>query len=119
MAFTGNKNASNNYCLEKQINFSTFDYNLFPSKHIHNNSVFCDSPGINPTYTSNNELSYNGVDIESTLFGINSSNLIQQKKSTIPSLKRKKNINFFERPRIFLPEPLVIEKCHRPSIFRK
>ena len=56
----------------------------------------------------------NSVDIESALFGINSTNLVEKKEPVVPQLKNLPEVKFFERMAVFMPEPLVVEKYARP-----
>ena len=61
-------------------------------------------------------LSNNTTDIESQLFGIGSTNLAEIKSKTInPSINTLKKCQFFNLPKVFIPQPLVIEKDQRPS----
>jgi len=78
--------------------------------------------GINVGHMPNNTLSYNATDVESGLFGLsndfvpdnnpNNSNIIPISVQS----KHLKDLAFFERPQVFLPEPLVIENNQRPKI---
>jgi hypothetical protein len=54
------------------------------------------------------------VDIESALFGINSTNLVDPQAPVVPQLKQLPEVKFFERMAFFMPEPLVVEKASRP-----
>ncbi len=70
--------------------------------------------GINVGHMPNTILSENAVDVESRLYGINSSNLVTpQGDLTVKSIKLP-TMKFFDRPELFLPQPLAIENNQRP-----
>ena len=70
--------------------------------------------GITPGRMARNTLSNNPIDIESGLFGINSTNLVNPQKPITPDLKRIPTSVFFDRLPINMPNPLVIEHNQRP-----
>jgi hypothetical protein len=70
--------------------------------------------GIMPNRMPRHTLSHNPIDIESALFGINSTNLVQPQKPIKPDLKRIPTSVFFDRLTVFMPKPLVIENDQRP-----
>lgn len=115
MASTRNRNMKNEYCLysrqnENISNNRTFKYRTYA----YTNALPC--AGINVGQMPNSVLARNAVDIESNLFGVNSTNLVTPEKTLIPEINTLQNIAFFERPEVFLPDPLVIEKNQRPDI---
>jgi hypothetical protein len=59
-------------------------------------------------------MSYNAPDIESFLFGINSTNLVNPAPTFVPELSNFCSANVFEKGPTFIPEPLTIEKNQRP-----
>ena len=62
----------------------------------------------------NNVLSNNPCDIESSLYGIGSTNLVKAKEPVVAQLNCLPGKKFFNRPEAFVPEPLVVEKFQRP-----
>jgi len=58
--------------------------------------------------------SRNSIDIESALFGINSTNLVETQKPVVPQLTTLPEISFFGRMQMVMPDPLVVEKHQRP-----
>jgi len=117
MASTRNKNYSGNYCLEQKQFANSAQYTLYPnSQYGAAYDTMMPGNGVNPGQIPGNQLSNNAVQIESFLFGINSTNLVDPKPHYIePELKNLGTVNFFERsPRIMVPQPLVIEKNQRP-----
>lgn len=113
MASTRNKNMKNEFCLFTRENASILDNRVFENRRFaHVNAIPC--AGINIGHMPNSVLSHNATDIESRLYGINASNLVNPEKEFTPRYKQLKSIAFFERPKVFLPEPLVIENDQRP-----
>ena len=72
------------------------------------------SIGITPGRMPRNTLSHNPIDIESALFGINSTNLVNPQKPVRPQLKKVPTSIFFDRLPVHMPKPLVIENNQRP-----
>ena len=116
MASTRNKNTSGNYSLE-QRDFKGFEnYTLYPNSQYgtaYNTQLA--GNGLNPAQIPWNQMSTNAPDIESFLFGINSTNLVNPAPVFEPQLTTLQPINLYEKTPIFIPEPLVVEKNQRPA----
>lgn len=105
MASTRNRNTESNYCLEQRWNKQTLDYNLY------NHGTYGEAYenafpefGIIPSRMSRNALSNNYIDIESRLYGINSTNLVEPQQPIMPELKTLPNVKFFEKMALILPQ---------------
>ena len=115
MASTRNINTRGNYNLE-QTHF------LESNKHINylhgsQGRAFVHtlpSIGYNPSGMPRDTLSKNPIEIESMLFGINSTNLVTPRKPIKPQLKQIPTSKFFNRLQVTMPNPLVIENNQRP-----
>jgi hypothetical protein len=70
--------------------------------------------GIIPGQMARDVFSRNSIDIESALFGINSTNLVESQKPVVPELITLPEISFFDRMKLIMPDPLVVEKSQRP-----
>jgi hypothetical protein len=70
--------------------------------------------GLNPAQIPWNKLSNNAVDIESFLFGTNSTNLVNPAPPLTPELKCLGTANVFNKEPVYIPEPLVVSKSQRP-----
>lgn len=113
MASTRNKNMRNEYCLFKRENNNILENRVFENRRIaYSNAIPC--AGINIGHMPNTVLSHNATDIESRLYGINASNLVNPERPLTPRIKNLPSVAFFDRPKVYLPEPLVIEKDQRP-----
>tara|TARA_R110002072_G_scaffold76776_5_gene179815 strand:+ start:179 stop:538 length:360 start_codon:yes stop_codon:yes gene_type:complete len=117
MASTRNINTRCNYELEQKSNRMNVDHNLYkngPSGVAYKNEFpeFYYRPSQLPRqfYTENS------IDIESTLRGINSTDLVNGPPVVTPIFKPITFNCFFEHSnKVILPEPLVIEKDQRPK----
>jgi len=118
MTSTRLKNLPGEYLRERRINQDINNYEMDINKKMPNNTVLPDL-GINPGNMSNgfyhNTLSKNTCDIESNLFGINSSNLVEKKPTFQPELNTLQFKPFFKLPERFVPEPIVINSNQRPK----
>jgi hypothetical protein len=118
MASTRNNNMPGEYCLQQKSYNQGSAYLLNKSKRVASHSTI-PCPGVNHGQVPNTVLAYNATDIESSLFGINSSNLVQPQNPVQPKLKTLDMLSFAPRLHALLPEPLIVEKCQRPTIFRR
>jgi len=115
MASTRNKNTPGNYCLEQQQFKQSQTYTLYPnSQYGQAYNTKLPGNGLNPAQMPGNVMSHNAPDIESFLFGINSTNLVKPASVFVPKLIDLKSSNVFEKSVTFIPEPLVIQKNQRP-----
>ena len=115
MASTRNINTPGNYCIQ-QREFKQFEnYTLYPnSQYGAAYKTENAGNGLNQGQIPWNKLSKNAPDIESFLFGINSTNLVNPQTPIKPSLKQLPEKSFFERLPMYMPEPMVIEYNQRP-----
>jgi len=61
-----------------------------------------------------NTLSNNPVEIESALFGINSTNLVDPQPQVQPQLKNVPMVSFFDTTPVIMPEKFVVRPGQRP-----
>jgi hypothetical protein len=115
MASTKNKNTAPNYCLQQRQfrdNMSHIMYENSQNGKAYFNSL--PSLGFNPTYMSREEFSKNSVDIESNLFGINSTNLVDPQEPVKPNMIHLPEVKYFDRIPLIMPTPLIVERNQRP-----
>lgn len=115
MASTRNKNTCSNYCLEQRITTQSLKYTEYrngASGAAYSPAIPC--MGIMPSHMPREVFSRNSVDIESALFGINSTNLVETQKPVVPQMTQLPEISFFGRMQLIMPDPLVVEKFQRP-----
>lgn len=117
MTSTRNKNMQSDYNIrEKSYKHSRewIDY-----QHSSNGAAFDNalpSLGFNPSHMPGSALSNNHVDIESSLFGINSSNLVNPSQKVVPEIKIVPFKPYFEIMPVIMPEKLVVPRFQRPFL---
>lgn len=115
MASTRNKNTPQNYCLEQRDNNLANTYTHYINSsygNAYSNSIPC--LGITPSHMPRDTLSHNPIEIESFLFGIGSTNLVDPKSPVNPQYKSVPMVSYFDRLPLIIPEPLVIQPRQRP-----
>ena len=118
MASTQNKNMPGEYCLQQVAFKQESNYTSYKGKRLCNKN-FLPCAGILPGQVPAQVLSKNSTDCESFLFGINSSNLVNPTPKVSVQLNCLPGLSFYSRLQPLLPQPLVIENCQRPEIFRR
>ena len=115
MASTRNKNTSGNYCLDQRQNTGIETWQLYKNGA---NGYAYDTKlpgnGLNPGQLPWDTLSHNAVDIETFLFGINSTNLVNPAPALTPELKYLQQADAFKSTPIIMPIPQAIPKYQRP-----
>ena len=115
MASTRNKNTPGNYCLDQKQNTQTESWQLYINgANGYAYDTRLSGVGLNPGQLPWSTLSYNPADIESFLFGINATNLVNPAPALTPELKCLKTANVFKMPDVIMPVPLVVQKVQRP-----
>jgi hypothetical protein len=115
MASTRNKNTPGNYCLDQKQYTDSSVWCLYAnSSHGQAYDTRLAGNGLNPGQLPWTTLSYNPADIESFLFGINATNLVNPASTLTPELKCLKTANVFKMPDVIMPVPLVVPKGQRP-----
>lgn len=59
------------------------------------------------------DLANNAIDIESSLRGIGTQNMVSPQAPVVPDFKYIKSVNIYEKE-VLLPEPLVVRGAQRP-----
>lgn len=116
MASTRNKNTPSDYCLEQRINSGIYNYEKYiNSQYGQAYNVALPKLGFNPSHMPRDTLSNNPVDIETSLFGIGSTNLVNPQTPITPELKKIPEVAYFNRLPIIIPRPLEISQHQRPQ----
>ena len=115
MASTRNKNTAGNFCLEQRQNTNSEKWLLYTNGA---NGYAYDTKlagyGLIQGPMPWDTLSHNPADIESFLFGINSTNLVNPAGPLTPEIKCLQSKDLFKRTDIIMPVPLVVPKNYRP-----
>lgn len=118
MASTRTHNTPGNYCLQQRQYQEGRQYTIY--KHsAYGEAVDTKLPGngLNPAQIPWNKLSHNAADIESFLFGINSTNLVKPQDPLVPELACLSSANIYETTPVYLPQAFVPLKNQRPNLY--
>ena len=115
MASTRNKNTPGNYCLDQKQNTQSESWQLYTNGA---NGLAYDTRLAGTGFIQGqmpwSTLPHNPVDIETFLFGIGSTNLVNPVKPLTPELKCLNSVNLFKKQDIIMPIPLAASKTQRP-----
>lgn len=119
MASTRNINTRGNYTLEQKSNKSSYNYHSYESSQTGRPHSFLGiyrlPDSTQPTRIVNpHNLSNNPIDVESTLRGIRSSDLVNDPFKAEPQLKSMSIFKFYTRPSMFLPDLVLSDQHQRP-----
>jgi len=115
MSSTRNNNSSSDYRMKQKQIDSMRDNILY--SHAPNGPAYKDAfpeLGIRPSYMGRDSLSYNSIDIESSLLGVGSTNLVQPQQPVNPQLKTLDSVSYFDRRKVIMPKDLDMDKNQRP-----
>lgn len=117
MASTRNRNTPLNYRQEVRLNQTAQQWQLYAHGAGGTNAgpTHWAGNGLLQGHLPRSELSYNPVEIESYLFGIGSTNLVEPQAPLTPRLKCLTQANLYETPAVLMPVPLVVPKNQRPQ----
>lgn len=115
MASTRNKNTPGNYCLQNKQDKAIEDWRLYyngangyaADTHLPGNGLLAGQLPMNA-------LSNNSADIESFLWGINSTNLVNPSQPLKPELKCLETLHLYKSAPTIMPIPLAVPKNQRP-----
>lgn len=115
MASTRNINMSSDYCLQQKKYREISDYKFYKHSQ-YGTTIHTAIPcvGYMPSHLPRDALSKNPVEIESALFGISSTNLVNPQKPVQPYLNNIPSKQFFQRTPLIMPDALVMENNQRP-----
>jgi hypothetical protein len=113
MSSTRNKNSPGDYLLEQKQNTGICSYSeyVYSSKPV---ETYFPGDGLLAGRVAPTNLAGNACDIETHLFGIGSTNLVNPLPAVRPEITPLKSLNVIDRLPVLIPEPLVVEKNQRP-----
>jgi hypothetical protein len=116
MASTRNNNTPGNYACQQRSILESRDYLTYMNSA--NGYAFqscLPGDGLLAGQVPYHMLSRNAADIESSLWGVGSTNLVNPAPCLVPEIKELPSANIYEKPAaIFMPEPLVVKSHQRP-----
>jgi hypothetical protein len=113
MSSTRNRNTPNDYKLETKFNDSFYDYNVYNGYGKNNKPAYFVNGIIGTMHSSN--FTENNIDVESMLRGIRSTDLEDGPFKVNPEYKNLKELSYFERIPLFVPEPFIHSNTERPN----
>ena len=115
MTSTRNKNTIQDYRIECKSYADSRQWIQYPySTYGQAYDVSMPSLGITPSRMPWNTLSNNPADIESSLFGINSTNLVNPQPEVIPELKHIPVKSYFETIPLIMHDLFDVSSIQRP-----
>lgn len=117
MASTRNKNSPGDYKLEQHVNtyIDAHSVNKIATVAYQN---YLPGDGLLPAKTPRKVVCENYTDVESALFGIGSTNLVNPQAPTVPIFQPIQTLNVIDRLPTMIPEPLVVENGQRPMYLK-
>lgn len=112
MASTRNLNTPDDYKVKKMESSKVKDYMLYNGFSTNNAPAYF-VRGSNPSIYAG-QLSYNAIDIESTLRGIGSTNLEGPSFNSKPQLKSLPETEYFKVMPTYIPRPYTHSTSERP-----
>ena len=114
MSFTSSRNTPGNYQLEQNayndyFHLVTTVYGAQGSPP----TVNLPGNGLLPSKMGSRDLAVNFADIESRLFGIGATNLVDPQKPVTPELIHIPSLNISTRIPMIVPDPVVLEQRRR------
>lgn len=118
MTSTRNRNTSLDYNLEQKKNRLLEDHYLYLHSSSGRPVTECmPSVGYIPSHMSRDALANNPIDIESSLYGIGSTNLVNSCEPVIPSRRNIDFKDYFERQKtVIMPYPMIYNNNQRPKL---
>lgn len=115
MASTRNLNTPGDYKMENQMYENNLNY-LIDKNNMYGvpKDTYFPGNGLLMGRIASENLANNYCDIESELFGIGSTNLVDPKPEVKPDIYSFKNLNIMNRVKMVIPEPLKINENQRP-----
>jgi hypothetical protein len=114
MSSTRNINTPGNYSLEQWSLTKQFQNTLYenaPNGQAYTRNLAGD--GLLVGRMANRDLASNSTDIESDLWGVGSTNLVQPLAKVQPEFIPLKSLNVFVKPGVYMPKDLFVEANQR------
>lgn len=117
MASTRNKNTNGDYILEQRQNLYIDEYNRY-IESVRPKTTYFAGDGLIMGRIAPTNLSFNSIDIESQLYGIGSTNLVESKSRVHLDAKNPKSLNIMNRLTTYVPPDFAVEGGQRPYPLR-
>jgi hypothetical protein len=117
MASTRNKNTRGDYILEQKQNRDMREYTTYIDS-VQAETTFFAGNGLLPGRVAATNLAFNSVEIESQLYGIGATNLVEPMATRAIDPKPMKSLNISDRLTTYVPPDFVVEGGQRPYPLR-
>jgi len=114
MASTRNKNTPGDYRIEQKAYIDRHLNIMDLTKRTSNQPVFPGN-GLLQGKVASMDLASNYTDIESTLFGIGSTNLVQPLPLVVPDIHKYPSLNIIDRIPMIVPNPVYVNTKQRAN----
>ena len=114
MASTRRINNPADYQIEQLSNNNNINY-LTTKDYGIPKGTYLPGNGLLQGKVAGENISSNSTDIESSLFGIGSTNLVEPTPDVVPNIYPVRSLNICDRKNIIIPRPLVIDSNQRPN----
>jgi hypothetical protein len=114
MASTRNKNTPGDYKLE-QLAYVERHLNIMDIQKQSADNKYLPGNGLLQGSVPSRDLANNYTDIESTLFGIGSTNLVQPLPIVVPDINSYRSLNIIDKTPMVVPTPLYVDTKQRAN----
>lgn len=120
MASTNNKNSQYEYKLQVAGNQYMDHFTLYKNSTVPDRTLFAGN-GLNMPRMGRDVLSRNSCDVESFLFGVNSTNLVNPTAPITPQINHINSLNICKNDKLVMPQPNWFQDCdsQRPLIYKQ
>ena len=113
MSSTRNKNTPGNYKLEQRSLDQHADY-ITHIQSVKAAQTHFPGSGLLTGLHAPSELSRNSCDIESFLYGIGTTNLVETYQRPVAEIRKLQSLDMIDRIPMIIPEPLAVTQNQRP-----
>lgn len=115
MASTRSRNTPGNYATEQRANSEKHDYMSYEKSSFYGTvpNTYLPGQGLIGMKTAGMNLASNSADIESQLFGIGSTNLVQAQTPIAPDVYQLKSLNIADKLPVIVPAPFHADTTQR------
>jgi hypothetical protein len=114
MSSTRNKNTHGDYQLEQNAYMNRYLNITDLAKQTPDQKILPGN-GLLQGKVVSRDLANNYTDIESTLFGIGSTNLVQALPEVVPEIHRLPSLNIINKIPMIVPNPIYVDKTQRAN----
>ena len=115
MASTRRVNNKGDYEIEQLSNLNKVNY-LTTSEYGFPSETHLPGNGLLQGRVGGLKVASNYCDIESDLFGIGSTNLVEEKDKVVPDIYQVKSLNVSHKMPLIMPESFIVKSNQRPNI---